>query len=116
MTYTSTCHCGALQAVVDEDLPTSGLTCNCSICRRKGNIHHFTAAGNVRLDMPADRTGSYTFNKGAIEHHFCTACGCSPFARGKGPDGSEMVEINLRCVAQLDLETLQINTIDGASM
>ena len=29
MSFTSSCHCGALSATVDEDLPAKGMTCNC---------------------------------------------------------------------------------------
>jgi hypothetical protein len=41
MSCTSSCHCGALNATVEEEL-TKGMTCNCSICRRKGNVHFTT--------------------------------------------------------------------------
>lgn len=116
MSYTSTCHCGALSATVDEDLPTQGLTCNCSICRRRGNIHHFTSADKVSFDRPQGQAVEYTFNTHNIRHQFCATCGCAPFAEGKGPDGAEMVEINLRCVADCDLAGLEITEFDGASM
>jgi hypothetical protein len=115
MTYTSSCHCGALTAAVDEELPTEGLTCNCSICRRKGNVHHFTSADKVALTKPEGGVGEYTFNKHAIRHQFCLTCGCAPFAEGEGPSGP-MIEINLRCVPDVNLATLEITEFDGASL
>ena len=42
MPFTGSCHCGAVAFTVDEDLPTEAIECNCSICRRRGNLHHFT--------------------------------------------------------------------------
>lgn len=116
MSFTSSCHCGALSATVDEDLPTSGMTCNCSICRRKGNVHHFTTPDKVAFVRPDEAVGEYTFNKHAIRHQFCTTCGCAPFAEGVGPGGAPMVEINLRCVPDVDLAALEITEFDGAAL
>ena len=115
MSYTASCHCGAIGATVDEDLPAGGMSCNCSMCRRKGTVLHFVPAEAATIDAPADKLGDYTFNKHAIHHHFCATCGCTPFARGSGPDGREMVAINLRCVPKCDLAALEINRVDGAS-
>ncbi len=116
MAYVSTCHCGAVSATVEGDLPSQGMTCNCSICRRKGNIHHFVGADQVTLQKPAGGVGSYSFNKHAIRHQFCNVCGCAPFAEGEMPDGTRMVEINLRCVADCDIASLTITEVDGASL
>ena len=115
MAFESTCHCGAMKAEVDEDLPTRGMTCNCSICRRKGYVHHFTTPDKAKLTRP-EGVVDYTFATHNIHHHACPLCGCSPFATGKGPDGKEMVEINLRCVEECDLDALEITEHDGASM
>lgn len=115
MTFTSSCHCGAVQATVDEEMPTRGMACNCSICRRKGNIHHFTTPDKVTLVRPAGQVAEYTFGKHNVRHQFCTICGCAPFAEGQGPAGP-MVEINLRCVPDCDLDKLDIAEFDGAAL
>lgn len=115
MSYSASCHCGAVSADVAEDLPARGMVCNCSICRRKGTVLHFTPAGNVRIQAADDAIGSYQFNRHVIEHKFCRVCGCSPFARGSTPDGGEMVAVNLRCVPECDLDALEIDRVDGAS-
>ncbi len=115
MAFISSCHCGNLSATVDEEIPTQGMTCNCSICRRKGNIHHFTSPEKVTLEKPEGGSSVYTFNTHNIEHRFCSTCGCSPFAEGTGRDGTKMVEINLRCVPECDIDALDIQQFDGAS-
>jgi hypothetical protein len=115
VSYTSTCHCGAIGATVEGDIPAKGTTCNCSMCKRKGSIHHFVPAAEATIDAPADKLADYTFNKHMIHHHFCADCGCSPFGTGTGPDGQEMVEINLRCVPECDIDKLEIAQVDGAS-
>ena len=43
------CHCGKLAYSVDEDPPTQAMACNCSICRRKGSLHHFTTPEKFEL-------------------------------------------------------------------
>ena len=116
MSFTSTCHCGAISATIDADIPTAGMVCNCSICRRKGHILHFVPASQATIRAPADKVSDYVFNKKMIHHQFCTSCGCSPFGHGADGDGNEMLAINLRCVPECDLESLQINAVDGASL
>jgi hypothetical protein len=115
MPVTGSCHCGKVSYTLDEDAPTEALECNCSICRRKGYLHHFSTPERFTLHGSRDDMVVYTFNTHNIRHQFCKTCGCAPFAEGATPDGKEMVEINLRCTDNLDLGSLKINQIDGAS-
>lgn len=114
MPFTGSCHCGAIAFVVQEDPPTRAMQCNCSICRRKAPLHHFTTPERFTLQTPIDAVATYRFNHHIIAHHFCPVCGVAPFAEGKGPDGP-MVEINLRCADGIDLDALQVQLYDGAS-
>lgn len=41
MSFQGSCHCGAVTFSVDAELPTEALSCNCSICRRKGLLLSF---------------------------------------------------------------------------
>jgi len=115
MSFKGSCHCGRLAYSVDEDLPTEALSCNCSICRRTGALHHFTTRDRFHFEGSAEDVKVYTFNTGNIRHQFCGTCGCAPFAEGTGPDGQAMVEINLRCAEGIDLEALKVTEYDGAS-
>lgn len=114
MPFTGSCHCGAIAYTVDEDPPGRAMQCNCSICRRKAPLHHFTTPDRFTLHTPRDAVATYRFNHHVIDHHFCPVCGVAPFAEGRGPNGP-MVEINLRCVDGVDLEALQVQFYDGAS-
>ncbi len=116
MSYTTSCHCGSISAEINGDLPKSGMTCNCSICRRKGHVLHFVAAADAKITAPEGTLADYTFNKHMIHHHFCKACGCSPFGTGSDGQGNTMVAINLRCVPECDLDALAIHAVDGASL
>lgn len=115
MPFTGSCHCGRIAYTLDEDVPDKGIACNCSHCRRKGYLLHFSTPDKFTLDGAQEDIGTYLFNRHVIEHHFCTTCGCAPYAEGKGPDGKPMVAINLRCAEGVDLETLTIVPYDGAS-
>ena len=50
----------------------------------------------------------YKFNTGSIMHVFCPVCGCGIFAQGR-----EAVCINLRAVADVDLDRLTLKKYDG---
>ena len=91
------------------------MQCNCSICRRKGYLHHFSTPDKFTFEGTRDDITVYTFNTHNIRHQFCKDCGCAPFAEGKGADGSPMVEVNLRCTDGFDPEKLEIVSYDGAS-
>ena len=109
------CHCGAIAYTLDEDVPDQAMECNCSICRRKGYLHHFSTPDLFTLQGSRDDIQVYTFNHHVIRHQFCKTCGAAPFAEGTGPDGKPMVEINLRCAEGVDVDALKIVPYDGAS-
>jgi hypothetical protein len=46
----------------------------------------------------------------------CPTCGIESFARGAGPDGKEMIAINVRCLDGVDVKSLSLTPIDGRNM
>jgi hypothetical protein len=115
MPFSGSCHCGAVAFTIDADPPTKAMSCNCSHCRRKGFLLTFFAPEQFAVDKGQDNLATYLFNRHNIEHQFCTTCGTEAFAHGKGPNGSRMYAVNLRCVETIDLEALEIAKVDGAS-
>ena len=69
MTHTGSCHCGQVKFEVDGDI-TGGLSCNCSMCQRKGSLLWFVPRAQLRVTAGEDTLATYTFNKHAIHHHF----------------------------------------------
>ena len=116
MTIRGSCQCGNVAYRLEEDMPTGAMACNCSICRRKAYLLHFTAPQGFTLETDRDAVTVYTFNSHNIRHQFCKTCGCAPFGEGTGPDGNAMVAINLRCVDGVDLDALKITNLDGANL
>ena len=91
------------------------MSCNCSICRKRGALLAFVPAANSSWERRYALT-DYQFNKKIVHHLFCDTCGVCSFARGTGPDGAEMIAINVRCLDGVDLDGLNVVTFDGASL
>src|SRR5690606_15315941 len=115
MSYSGSCHCGSVTFTVEQDLPDTAISCNCSHCGRKGFLLTFVDRDAFRLDSGADNLAEYRFASHTIAHQFCKTCGVQSFGFGTMPDGAEKATINLRCVPEADLDALNIRKVDGAS-
>ena len=116
MKYEGSCHCGAVRYEVEMDAPTKAYACNCSICSRAGWLLGFAPRAAFQLVSGEDAMTDYQFGKKATHHPFCKTCGVRAFSHGRGPDGSETVAVNLRCLAGFDPTGLAIEAFDGASL
>jgi len=114
-TLNGSCHCGAIAYTVEAD-PDAAVTCNCSICARLGAVWAFGPKAAFKLVRGEGKLGDYQFNKHVLHHRFCPSCGIESYTEGKGPDGSEMVGVNLRCVEGVDVAKLSPRQIDGRSL
>jgi hypothetical protein len=113
-THEGSCHCGAVAYEVDVDL--DGLIeCNCSHCYRKGLVLTFVAPDAFRLKQGEDVQSDYRFNTHNIRHQFCRTCGVQAFARGKAPDGSPMVAVNIRTLTDVEPFSWTAKRVDGRS-
>jgi hypothetical protein len=114
--HTGGCHCGKVRYHVDIDLDQPVLSCNCSMCSKRGGLLAFTKATDFELESGEDALTDYQFNRNVIHHLFCSTCGILSFGRGIAPDGSEMVAINARCMDGVDLTALDVKDFDGKSI
>lgn len=109
------CHCGAIAFDLEGDV-TEAMDCNCSMCRRRGGLLAFFPREALALKTPEANYGTYRFNKEHLAHHFCQTCGIAPFSEGVNPKtGAKTVAVNVRCLPDVDLSTLKITQVDGAS-
>jgi hypothetical protein len=115
MTYTGSCHCGRITFEADGDIG-SALACNCSMCQRRGSLLWFVPRDALRLLTPDADAATYTFNKHAIQHRFCPACGIHAFGEGSDPQGNRVAAINLRCVDGIDLKAIPVHEFDGRAI
>lgn len=115
MTHAGSCHCGKVKFEV-EGSPEQAMSCNCSICRRKGSLLWFVPRADLKVLAGEDALSTYTFNKTVIKHRFCRSCGIHPFGEGTGPDGQAMAAINIRCLDDVDLDAVPVTEFDGRSL
>jgi hypothetical protein len=110
VTYEGGCHCGAVRFRIVSDLKRVSV-CNCSICQKKGILHHLVAPGRFELLRGQDDLVTYTFNTGVAKHTFCRHCGIHPFYVPRSdPD---KIDVNVRCLDDVDVEALTLDHFDG---
>jgi hypothetical protein len=110
--YTGGCHCGRVRVEVTTDLNRAS-KCNCSICSKKGYLHHMVPAERFRLRSGEDALATYQFGTRSALHHFCRHCGVASFYRPRANPSSYM--INVHCLDDVDMSALQIVHFDGRS-
>ncbi len=121
---TGGCHCGAVRYEVEipaaEGALNDGLgniiTCNCSICQKRGSWLVFVPAESFKLTTAADTIRDYQFGQKRIHHLFCSTCGVSSYATGEAPNGAKMAAINVRCLDGVDASTLSATPFDGKNL
>lgn len=113
--YTGGCHCGAVRYEVTIALDPV-IACNCSLCAKRGHLLSFTTPDQFKLLSGEERLVDYQFNKHVIHHLFCDKCGTQSFARGRRPDGKDMICINVRCLDGVDIGALKLTPFDGRSV
>lgn len=101
MIYQGSCHCGNITFNVEGEL-AGAMSCNCSICSRKGTLLWFVDKDKFTLSPPRIPITTYTFNKHVIKHQFCSVCGVQAFGEGVNGDGKAMIAVNIRCIEGID--------------
>src|SRR5262245_17305491 len=114
--YTGGCHCGKVKFEVHELQLGKVMSCNCSMCSKKGGLLTFVPAAQFKLLAGEEALSNYHFNRNVIDHLFCSTCGVSSFARGKRPDGTPIAAINVRCLDGVEIDKLEIQHFDGKSI
>jgi len=108
--YSGGCHCGKVRFRVTGDLAQSTI-CNCSICTKKGFVHLIVPLSAFELLAGEEALESYRFNTGIAEHKFCATCGIHSFYTPRSdPD---KVDVNVRCLDDVDLGTVDVQLFDG---
>lgn len=116
MKYKGSCHCGKNAFEVEGEI-TGVVSCNCSICSRKGALMWFVPRESLHLLTPEDNLAAYTFNKHAIKHRFCPTCGIHPYGEGVSPKGGGiMAGVNIRCLEGVDPDSFPVKHFDGRAL
>ena len=110
------CHCGRVRYEVEIEL-NQVISCNCSICSKKGQLLVFTDEENFTLVSGEDVLSDYQFGKRSIHHYFCSLCGVGPFGRGKVPGSNKkMRAVNIRSLDEINVADIKVKEFDGRSL
>ena len=115
MKYQGSCHCGQVAFEADGDLD-GVMSCNCSMCQRKGTLMWFVPRSALALLTPPENMATYTFNKHVIQHRFCPTCGIHPFGEGVDRSGNAMAAVNVRCLEGIEVEQLKVQHFNGRDL
>jgi len=115
MNYKGSCHCGQIAFEVEGTLE-GAMTCNCSMCQRKGAIIWFVPRDMLKLLTPDKDASTYMFNKHAIKHRYCPVCGIHPFGESTDPKGVRTAAVNIRCLEGIELEKIPTTHFDGRTL
>ena len=114
MKYKGSCHCGKVAFEVEGEI-TEVMSCNCSICSRKGSLLWFVPRGKLALLTSEQDASTYLFNKHIIKHQFCANCGIHPYGEGTDANGNIVAAVNIRCLENFDFSSVPVKLIDGRS-
>jgi hypothetical protein len=110
--YRGSCHCGAVTFSVAAPI-TRAMRCTCSICSRVGALWHGTSDSALEILSGQSELALYQFGTRTAKHYFCRHCGVRPFTRPRL--NPAMWAVNLRCVPEIDAESLPTSVFDGAN-
>jgi hypothetical protein len=92
----------------------SVMSCNCSICQRKGSLMWFVPKTQFELKTPDEAASTYLFNKHVIRHRFCPECGIHPYGEAVNPKtGVPTAAINVRCLEGVEIEKIPVTHFNG---
>ena len=115
MLYQGSCHCGRVSFQVEGTI-ASALSCNCSMCSRKGSLLWFVPRSQLQLLSAEENAATYTFNRHKIKHRFCPICGIHPYGEASDPTGKPMAAINIRSLEGIALEQVPVTNYDGRAV
>jgi hypothetical protein len=87
--------------------------CNCSICTKKGALHHRVPYADFRLLSGEDALSLYQFGTRTAKHLFCRHCAIHSFSTPRiAPD---MYSVNVRCLDEFPdaLAATETTVFDG---
>lgn len=72
------------------------------------------APATLDIVVKNDSLKLYQFGSKVAKHYFCRVCGIYPFHETKRNPGE--YRVNLGCIEEVDINTLDITTFDGKSI
>ena len=108
-TYHGSCHCRRVKFTVTTTIDKV-VSCNCTICTKKGVLHHRVAPQQFKLVEGQEHLSLYQFDTKEAKHYFCKTCGIHPFSNPRAAPA--MYSINISCLDDFDLESEEYEVVD----
>ena len=110
----ASCHCGAVKLEVPA-APEEVASCNCSICSKLGWLGAYYNPADVRLTTPRESLDTYIWGDKSIQICRCKTCGCTTHWESISPDFTDRMGINARIMTGIELDSIPVKFVDGAS-
>lgn len=107
--YHGSCHCGRVKFSVTTNIDKI-VSCNCSICAKKGVLHHRVSPEQFSLLEGQEFLSLYQFNTKEAKHFFCKECGIHPFSNPRA--APNMYSINVRCLDDFNSEVEEYKVVE----
>ena len=110
--HNGSCHCGRIKFEVEAPEILECVTCNCSICYKKQNVHFIVPKTKFRLLEGEEYLTTYTFNTHKAKHTFCKVCGVQSFytPRSNSDNG---VGVMPHCIDGKTVKEVKTDYFDG---
>ncbi|KAJ7125254.1 Mss4-like protein [Mycena epipterygia] len=116
-TYRGNCHCGAFKFTARLPEIKAVYTCDCSLCSRNP---YLWARPELKAQFVVDKGGDalkdYEWGDRKMAHKFCPTCGTSVMCYKYNEPENETILINVRTLADIDLESLEVETRHGGAL
>jgi len=123
-TYLGSCHCEEVRFNVKAEIDCLR-ACNCSICSKRGALIFRVGKDDMELLSPVEHLSIYKWGTHTGTDYFCSKCGVLPFRQPSHPSKEEIDAgmkrfdgwaINARCLDELDISSIPIETINGVEI
>ncbi|KAK3985102.1 Mss4-like protein [Cladorrhinum sp. PSN332] len=113
--YRGSCHCGAF--IFELEIPEiqSVMTCNCSICTKRGHIWVMPGVQPTIIKDEGTMV-DYSFGSKKMAHRFCGKCGIAVLGVSDNYPPPMNVGVNARTLQNLDFYSLERTSYDGAAL
>lgn len=109
--HKGSCHCGNVKFEFDKEI-SNYVYCNCSICTMKASKYFFMQEDEFKLISSPENISIYSFATHKAQHYFCSTCGINTHGLSSKMPGH--IVVNLNCVENINISTLECHHYNGA--
>ena len=113
MTWSGSCHCGAVRFEVSAQIDEL-TTCDCSLCVKKNAVMAKVYEDALTVTAGEEALSLYQWNTRRAKHYFCNRCGIYTFHRKRS--APDHYGVNVFCLDNFDVASMPVRATEGASM